>query len=126
MNRRLAQTAGLCIAAVLFLLFFGWLCPFQIVTGLPCPGCNMTTAVYWLLQGNLSRSFWYHPMAVPTIAAACLWLCFRSRPKLQNTVLLIWAVSMIVCYIWRMAAVFPHPPMQPEGGLFSLIAEWSQ
>ena len=31
---------------------------------------------------------------------------------------------MLSCYVWRMLTVFPDAPMQPESGLFSLLAEW--
>ncbi|WP_294730675.1 DUF2752 domain-containing protein [uncultured Faecalibaculum sp.] len=124
MNKRLAQTAGLCIAAVLFLLFFGWICPFQLLTGLPCPGCNMTTGLYWLLKGDLSRSFWYHPMVLPTLLAAGLAIGFRRKPVILKGIFAVWIILMLSCYVWRMLTVFPDAPMQPESGLFSLLAEW--
>ena len=124
MNKRLALTTGLCIAAVLFLLLFGWLCPFQALTGLPCPGCNMTTALYWLAKGDPGRSLWYHPMAVPTLLAAGLCLLFRRNSKAVTRILVVWSVAMLVCYAWRMITVFPAPPMQPEPTVFSRLATW--
>jgi hypothetical protein len=40
------------------------LCPFAIVTRLPCPGCGLTRATLALLHGHLHESLRYHPLAV--------------------------------------------------------------
>ncbi len=84
----------------------------------------MTTALYWLLRGQLSRSLWYHPMLLPTMGAALLALVFRKKPGAVKGILLSWAVLMLICYVWRMITVFPNPPMEPEGGLASLLMNW--
>lgn len=84
----------------------------------------MTTALYWLLRGQLSRSLWYHPMLLPTVGAALLGLIVRKRPRAVKGILLSWAVLMLICYVWRMITVFPDPPMEPEGGLASLLMNW--
>lgn len=38
-----------------------WLCPFALMTGLPCPGCGMTRAVVALVHGEWSVALGYHP-----------------------------------------------------------------
>lgn len=40
-----------------------WGCPFNMLTGLPCPGCGMTRAVNALLHGNWSQAITYHPLS---------------------------------------------------------------
>lgn len=45
----------------------GFPCLFHLVTGFYCPGCGGTRAVRLLLQGNIARSFQYHPF-VPYVA----------------------------------------------------------
>lgn len=95
------------------------------MTGLPCPGCNMTTALYWLLRGDLPLSFWYHPMVIPTILAVLLCVLCRKQAKTVQWILIIWGTMMLICYLWRMLTVFPEAPMQPVRPLFSEIMNWS-
>lgn len=37
-------------------------CLFRSLTGLYCPGCGGTRAVMFLMQGNIGKSLWYHPL----------------------------------------------------------------
>ena len=36
------------------------LCPFMMLTGLPCPGCGITKSLIFLYQGDIIKSFYYH------------------------------------------------------------------
>ena len=36
------------------------LCPFMMLSGLPCPGCGITKSLIFLYQGDLIKSFYYH------------------------------------------------------------------
>lgn len=46
-------------------------CLFHAMTGLYCPGCGGTRAVWYLLHGHLCLSFRFHPL-VPYTAAVLL------------------------------------------------------
>jgi hypothetical protein len=48
------------------------LCIFKLISGLPCPGCGLTRAVVFALDGDLSSSFYFHPFGVPFIVALLL------------------------------------------------------
>ncbi len=52
-------------------------CLFRSLTGLYCPGCGGTRAVRYLLQGEIGRSLWYHPlvgyMAVVIVLESGAW-----------------------------------------------------
>lgn len=37
-------------------------CVFRKVTGLYCPGCGMTRALYYFFRGHFFKSFMYHPV----------------------------------------------------------------
>ena len=39
-------------------------CIFHKLTGLYCPGCGGTRAVYWLLKGNVAYSLHYHSIVL--------------------------------------------------------------
>ena len=35
------------IVLLVVLILFGAYCPMEEIIGIPCPGCNMLTALYW-------------------------------------------------------------------------------
>jgi Protein of unknown function (DUF2752) len=43
------------------------LCPFRLLTGLPCPGCGMTRSLVSLAHGDLIGSLFFHPLG-PALA----------------------------------------------------------
>lgn len=49
-------------------------CTFRQVTGLFCPGCGGTRAVYYLAKGQLLQSFLYHPFVLYAAAAYLLFM----------------------------------------------------
>ena len=55
-------------AAVVLLGLFamgipGWPCPLLQTLGIPCPGCGLTRATFYLLRGDLRTSLTYHAFA---------------------------------------------------------------
>ncbi|HRH59986.1 MAG TPA: DUF2752 domain-containing protein [Chitinophagaceae bacterium] len=69
-TRKIYGIAGalLTLAIPYFIMLYGngnieteqSLCPFKMITGLPCPGCGITKSLIFLYEGNLSKSFYYH------------------------------------------------------------------
>lgn len=105
------KTKTLGIVLILFLLLLFYKCPIQSVTGLPCPGCNMKTSLYYLLQFKFSLSLYYHALLIPTIVVF-VWIVFNYKNHEQTKkLLIIWAILMIVYYIYRMIVYFPNSPM---------------
>jgi len=43
-------------------------CPFELVTGISCPGCGMTRAVLCLISGNPSDALLYNPFSFLLLA----------------------------------------------------------
>lgn len=105
------KTKTLGIVLILFLLLLFYKCPIQSVTGLPCPGCNMKTSLYYLLHFKFSLSLYYHALLIPTIVVF-VWIVFNYKNHEQTKkLLMIWAILMIVYYIYRMIVYFPNSPM---------------
>lgn len=105
------KTKTLGIVLILFLLLLFYKCPIQTLTGLPCPGCNMKTSLYYLLQFKFSLSLYYHALLIPTIVVF-VWIVFNYKNHEQTKkLLIIWAILMIVYYIYRMIVYFPNSPM---------------
>lgn len=99
------------IVVLLFLLLFFYKCPFQTITGIPCPGCNMTTSLYYLLHTDIKRSFYYHALLIPTMLVFVVCVYFRKNEKIIKILLTIWCILMIMYYIYRMIMYFPNSPM---------------
>ncbi|WP_305204576.1 DUF2752 domain-containing protein, partial [Dubosiella newyorkensis] len=74
---------------------------------------NMTTALYYFMNGNLESSLAYHAMLIPTIFCFLLLTCFycMDLKKAFNFLLWVWVIGMLVYYIWRMITIFPSIPM---------------
>lgn len=105
------KTKTLGIVLILFLLLLFYKCPIQTLTGLPCPGCNMKTSLYYLLQFKFSESIYYHALLIPTIVVfVCILFNYKNHERIKK-LLMIWAVLMILYYIYRMIVYFPNSPM---------------
>ena len=50
------------------------LCPFRLLTGLPCPGCGMGHALVLALRGDFSASWRFHPLGLPLLVLWTAWL----------------------------------------------------
>lgn len=105
------KTKTLGIVLILFLLLLFYKCPIQSVTGLPCPGCNMKTSLYYLLHFKFSLSLYYHALLIPTIVVFVLIVFNYKNHEQTKKLLMIWAIFMIVYYIYRMIVYFPNSPM---------------
>ena len=105
------KTKTLGIVLILFLLLLFYKCPIQTLTGLPCPGCNMKTSLYYLLQFKFSESLYYHALLIPTIVVfVSILFNYKNQERIKR-LLIIWAILMIVYYIYRMIVYFPNSPM---------------
>jgi hypothetical protein len=90
------------------------ICPFLTITGLPCPFCGLTRSLLSLLQGELLKAFWYHPLG-PVVwfgmalfaSSSFVLLIFRRRVELRISadrrmtsvvtgVLLVWIVNIFL------------------------------
>ncbi|MBQ0065629.1 MAG: DUF2752 domain-containing protein [Firmicutes bacterium] len=105
---------GICVVAGLLFIFFGYYCPVSWILGIPCPGCNMTTALVHLLKLDLHSSLFFHALCIPTICTAgfLLYLYYKGYTTWIERIVWVWALCMILYYIYRMIFVFPQYPME--------------
>jgi hypothetical protein len=59
-------------------------CLFHAVTGLNCPGCGMTRALYALLHGNFPLAFKDNALLVAGLAGAAIWSARLALRKIRN------------------------------------------
>lgn len=65
-SRALALTVVGCAVTQTLLVFFGlpsWQCPIRAATGVPCPGCGLSSAIVLLLKGKWLESLERHAFA---------------------------------------------------------------
>ena len=111
MKNKNVKVVLLLIVGIGCILMLGWHCPIQTLFGIPCPGCNMTTALYYFVQGEFQLSLWYHAMLIPTGIFLVMGWFVRKNPKYVKILLWTWITLMILYYIYRMIVIFPEPPM---------------
>lgn len=131
-NYRLAAAAFLIYAVVVTLLF-GTICPLAAMTGMPCPGCGSTRALFLVLTGRFVEAFHYNPCIYLWILLAVYvgWQRYIRGKKAAGTLSLTGAVAaaMIFVYLYRMAVDFPgNPPMvyREENVLAGLIPAYDE
>ena len=97
--------------------FFRAFCPMVIMTGLPCPGCGLSRAVWFLLTAQPVRSFYLHPLGGFWLLLILYFLINRYGrgkrvTKLMILFLIVLSVATLVLYFYRMLTIFPdRPPM---------------
>jgi hypothetical protein len=60
------------------------LCPFRLLTGLPCPGCGMARSVVALAHGDLQGSLFYHPLGFVVVAVGVMLVAADSMHFLRR------------------------------------------
>lgn len=98
-------------------LLFGYICPFRLLTGIPCPACGLTRAGISLLCFDINKGLFYNPMIIPIALLIIYW--FVCRYILDKKAPYITGISILLCtallilYAYRMYNDFPdHYPME--------------
>ncbi len=90
-------------------------CLFHEFTGLHCPGCGGTRALYWLLHGEFLRSLHNNLLLLPMggYLLGLLWL-----PSLFGRADLAWGVAavLLLFFLLRNLPWVPFSLLAPLGG----------
>lgn len=94
-------SAGL-LCLFLYLTNIG--CPIKFITGISCPGCGMTRALFSLLRLDVKSAVYYHPLVfvMPVIVIIIL-LRNKLGKRLFKIFTVFFIVLFIAVYICRMA-----------------------
>jgi hypothetical protein len=89
-------------------------CQFLATTGLPCPGCGMTTSFSWFARGNIEASLYVQPMGtmLALLVAATFWgalyVSLTARPayrlaqRIPSRYYLMYLPSLaIMAWAWK-------------------------
>ena len=101
---------------LLFLFVRRMGCPLQKFCGLPCPGCNMSTALYYVFHLDFKKALFYHPLVF--VLLLCIGIGIRLYSKYQSLEhryirILVYGfvVVFLGVYVYRMITIFPNVPM---------------
>lgn len=110
---------GLCAALFIAIFLFDYVCPIEAIIGIPCPGCNLFTAMYWLfVEVDLTSALYFHPvfpwMLLYIVVIGGLFV--KKGSKFTKSFLFkvssaIFLTLFIGIYVYRMIFIFPDPPM---------------
>ena len=94
--------ACLMILAGIFLLSLFYRCPFSAVTGIPCPGCGMTRALFALLQLDFAGAWKWNPMIYPLSGCAvyAVVCCLAGRFDLARSTRFWSTVGVLMLIVW--------------------------
>lgn len=107
---------GILLGCAFLLFIFFSECPLQKLLGIPCPGCNMTTALYYLCQGQIQVALFYHPLCIFlllfVVVEMLLYLKYKTfYTRIGIALFWIFMIALLVVYGIRMINVFPNIPM---------------
>ncbi len=93
---------------ILFLFIYSWLdisCLLRYITGVPCPTCGATRAIFSLTRLDFVGYWFYNPMAFPLVIAFLAVFHYRLLPKWRKLIIVyvsIVLVLTVVLYVYRL------------------------
>ena len=112
--------AGLALYCILA-YFFKIPCPISFFTGISCPGCGMTRALFSLLQLDFGAALYYHPLIYLCIIMIPVFAIVHIKKKhsAKKILLIACAVIFIAVYLYRFLILkSPVLHFTPENGIF--------
>ena len=120
-HHRFKESVLLGAVIILVIFLFGSWCPIEHIIGIPCPGCNMFTALYWLfVHLDVETACWFHPAVIPLLLYAMGALYYvlrypdareRGKHKGWKACNILFLIIFLGVYIVRMLTIFPLAPM---------------
>ncbi len=104
---RICRDAVLAVLAVAFLYvvlhFTGIGCPIRFMTGISCPGCGMTRALFAAATFHFRKAFAYHPLwfMVP-IWGVIMWKRSKIDEKIYRFFGIITVILFALVYFLRL------------------------
>ena len=115
-NHRI-KTYSLPITVLTVYVLLTWwaetsICPIRAMTGLPCPGCGLTTAATALLRGDILTALQSNAMIFivpPVLMLAVIDVCKKNPARFRITrwIYLSTALIMFIYFAVRMTMYFP-------------------
>ena len=96
-------------------LYFG--CPIRYFTGIACPGCGMTRAVFSIVTFHFAEAIHYHPLVV-TLPFICFFWFFQKRFPSGTR----WRIYLIISASILFITVYLYRMLSGESEIVNIIA----
>lgn len=131
-RRLLPAISAVSAYALLTHIMFDRFCPMLILTGLPCPGCGMTRALFLALSGQFERAWELQPLIYGWIFLGGAygvrrylfhkteWRTDREKRVWTAALALLLSGSLFL-YVWRIFFGFPADVREEGRTLWQLL-----
>lgn len=126
--RRLALPVILiAVYCIITQLAFHRVCPFSLITGIPCPGCGLTRAAYCIMNGRFFEAVSYNATIIAWIFLGFYCVFFRygmlRKPPVLYPIVCALSLLTIAYYVTRIlySPTSDHVMKYSEVNLFSFI-----
>ncbi|MEM4658654.1 MAG: DUF2752 domain-containing protein [Candidatus Methanosuratincola sp.] len=83
-------------------------CPFKLLTSIPCPGCGMTHAFVALASLEIRQAFSYNPFSLPLFAGIAISAFGIKIPASKSQKRAFYTLSLAATLLWwAMARLAP-------------------
>ncbi len=104
--KKIRQNIGkLLLFSIMAVFYLTHGCPIRFFTGIACPGCGMSRALFALFRLDFSLAFEMHPLVFLLPVAAVIYFTRRLIPKRVLRLLYSFAlILLLTVYILRITA----------------------
>lgn len=121
-KHKILVLVAVCVPVAAFYLTLG--CPLRFFTGICCPGCGMSRALWYILKLDFPTAFNMHPLIFIMPVAVLIYIFREKIPKKLYTALIIAFFSlMAVTYILRLISGSDVVYIDPQRGFISKIIQ---
>ena len=114
---------------LLFLLLAGYQCPLRFFLGIPCPFCGMTRAFLCVLEGDLAKSFYFHPLWPIVLGIFIIFPLWKFRflhlsDKWIDHGAFVIGILFLLCFIIRHMTQSPIVQIDFTKGFFHFLIDF--
>lgn len=127
MKKYIKLLIPLSMIALIYLIFHlvGIGCPIKFTTGISCPGCGMSRACMWVLLGDFSSAFYFHPL-FPVVPLFPILFILRETGKIPRKAydICITVICILFLAVWIIRMFTDKGGIvvfAPENGAFAQI-----
>lgn len=121
-KRHILTVIATAIPIIVFYLVLG--CPLRFFTGICCPGCGMTRALFYFLKLDFAAAYHMHPLILIMPMVALIYIFRNKIPrKLYIVLAALFFFLMGATYIYRLFSGSDVVYIDPSRGFISKMLQ---